>query len=126
MALTLNGRVSNSSPHPLEQLNISESNIARDVVLRAHEKSVIDFRIIALEEPPKVQLQQFLDIENSSDLQSNTSRPNRIARVTYDVIGQDKIPTYHESLVDVGKEIEVAHEVIDTQHHVSLTLYDFV
>ena len=126
MALTSSTRASESPPHPLEQLTVSESHIARDVVLRAHEKSVIDFRTIALEEPPKAQLQQFLEIENSGNLQSTTSRPARVARVAYDVIGQDKIPTYHASLVDVGKEIELAHEVIDNKHHVSLTLYDFI
>ena len=124
MASTLTHRASVPSPHPLEQLSIIETQVARDVILQAYEKSVIDFRTISLEEPPKALLQKFLEIESSGKLLSTTPRPDRVARVAYDVIGQDRIPTYHESLIDVRKKVEVAHEIVDAKHHVSLTLYD--
>lgn len=116
-------RQSERLPHPLEQLTISESKRARDVSRRAYKDAVIDFRTISLEEPPKAQLQKFLEIEHSGSLQPSTPRPDRLARVAYDVIGSDKIPVYHESLIDVRNGLEVGHEVIDAKHHhAALTL----
>lgn len=109
--------------HPLEQLKISECNQARDVVRGMHREAVISFRTISLEEPPKAQLQKFLEIEHSGNLQPDTSRPGRLARVSYDVIGINKIPVFHESVVDVCNGIEVAHEIIDAKHHAPLTMY---
>ena len=116
-------RVAEKVPHPLEQLTLSESNRARDVIRRAHKDAVIDFRTISLEEPLKAQLQKFLEIEHGGSLGPSTLRPDRLARVAYDVIGNDKIPVYHESLIDIRNGIEVSHEVIDAEHHhASLTL----
>jgi primary-amine oxidase len=118
-----NLRFSERLPHPLEQLTISECNQARDFVRRTHPDTVIDFRTISLEEPPKAQLQKFLDIEHSGKLQSNTPRPDRLARVSYDVIGSDKIPTFHESVIDLRNGFRIGHEVIDSKHHAPLTMY---
>ena len=119
-------RLSERVPHPREQLTISESKRARDGSRRAHKDAVIDFRTISLEEPPKAQLQKFLEIEHSGNLQPSTPRPDRLARVAYDVIGSDKIPVYHESLIDVQNGVEVGHEVIDAKHHhAALSLYVF-
>ena len=116
-------RLSEKVPHPLEQLTIAESKQARDVVLRSHNLSVIDFRTISLEEPPKAQLQKFLEVEHSGNLHPSTPRPDRLARVTYDVIGGDKIAVYNESVIDVRNSVEVGHETIDAQHHAALTMY---
>jgi primary-amine oxidase len=118
-------RLRDKTPHPLEQLTIAECNQARDFVRRSHKDAVIDFRTISLEEPPKAQLQKFLEIEHSGKLGSNTSRPDRLARVSYDVIGDDKIPQFHESIIDVRNGVEVSHEIIDAKHHAALTMYGF-
>jgi len=118
-----NLRISEKLPHPLEQLTISECNQARDFVRHTHPDTVIDFRTISLEEPPKAQLQKFLDIEHSGSLQPNTTRPDRLARISYDVIGSDKIPVFHESVVDVRNGVQIGHEIIDSKHHAPLTLY---
>jgi len=115
-------RLSKRTPHPLEQLKISECNQARDLVLRAHREAVIDFRSISLEESPKAQLQAFLEIEHSGSLQSNTTRPDRLARVSYDVLGSDRVPVFHECVVDVSNSIEVSHEIIDAKQHAPLTM----
>ena len=107
-------RVSEQLPHPLEQLTILECNQARDFVRRTHSDAVIDFRTISLEEPQKAQLQKFLDIEHSGSLRSDTPRPDRLARVSYDVIGSDKIPIFYETVVDVRNGIQIGHEIIDS------------
>lgn len=116
-------RLSGKMPHPLEQLTIFECNEARDVVRRAHKEAVIDFRTISLEEPPKAHLQKFLEIEHSGNLQLSTPRPDRLARMSYDVIGSDKVPVFHESIIDIRNRIEVGHEIIDAKHHAPLTMY---
>jgi primary-amine oxidase len=88
-------------PHPLAQLTIEEAHRARDVVLHLHDKAIIDFRTISLEEPAKAE---------------------RVARVNYDIIGNNKIPQYHESLIDIEESAEISRELISTAHHASLTL----
>jgi primary-amine oxidase len=121
MANLINGH--RSPPHPLEQLSLDKCSRVRQVVLNSSRDSVVDFRTISLEEPAKSQLQAFLGIEHSGSLQDDTPRPARLARVQYDLCGSDKIPRYHEAVVDVGKEVQVSDEVIDTAYHASLTLY---
>lgn len=116
-------RISERLPHPLEQLTISECKQARDFVRRTHPDTVIDFRAISLEEPPKAQLQRFLDIEHSGSFQSSFPRPDRLARVSYDVVGSDKIPAFHETVVDVRNGVQISHEIIDSKHHAPLTMY---
>ena len=116
-------RLSERIRHPLEQLTTSECKNARDLAVNLHNDAVIDFRTISLEEPPKAHLQRYLEVEHSGNLQPNTPRPDRLARVSYDVIGSDKIPVFHESVIDIRNEREVGHEIIDAKHHAPLTMY---
>ena len=109
-------------PHPLAILSEVETNIAREVVLAAHPNTVIDFREIYLWEPPKDQLQEFLALEHAGRLSPTTPRPPRQALCQYDVIGGDRIPSYEESVVDVGSRRRTHHEVVAKQHHAALTL----
>lgn len=118
-----NLQLSEKLPHPLEQLTVSECNRARDLIRRTHKESVIDFRTISLEEPPKAHLQRFLEFEHSGNLRPNTPRPDRLARVSYDVIGSDRTPIFHESVIDVRNGIEIGNEIIDAKHQAPLTLY---
>ncbi|PLB35229.1 putative copper amine oxidase [Aspergillus candidus] len=112
-------------PHPLAILSEEETNIAREVVLAAHPSTVIDFREIYLWEPPKDQLQEFLALEHAGRLSPTTPRPPRQALCQYDVIGGDRIPSYEESVVDVGSRRRTHHEVVAKQHHAALTLNEF-
>jgi primary-amine oxidase len=109
--------------HPLAILSEAETNLARDVVKAAHPGTVIDFREIFLQEPPKKQVQEFLALEHAGRLSPTTLRPPRLALCQYDVIGADRIPEFHESVVDVASHTQVNHTVVGKQHHASLTLY---
>lgn len=111
--------------HPLSILSIEETNLARDVVKAAHPNVVIDFREIFLQEPPKAQLLEFLALEHAGRLSPTTSRPPRLALCQYDVIGTDRIPQFHESVIDVVSQSRVNHTVVGKEHHASLTLYGF-
>lgn len=115
------------APHPFKTLDVEETRIARDVVLSLHPGVVVDFREIYLQEPEKAGMKQFLDLEHSvKPGQSPTSkRPPRLAKCQYDVIGSDKVPEYHESVIDIGLRKRVKHEVIGKEHHASLTLWEF-
>ncbi|KAL2060121.1 hypothetical protein VTL71DRAFT_9943 [Oculimacula yallundae] len=112
-------------PHPLLPLTIEESHRARDIVLGLHKNSIIDFRAIALEEPPKAELKPFLDLENSGKLQANSPRPARLARANYDVIGVDKVAKYCESLIDVSRGVLVDQITVEKPAHAALTLNEF-
>lgn len=111
--------------HPLAILSEAETNLARDVVKAAHPGTVIDFREIFLQEPPKTQVQEFLALEHAGRLSPTTARPPRLALCQYDVIGADRIPLFHESVVDVVSRTQVNHTVVGKQHHASLVLYGF-
>jgi primary-amine oxidase len=115
--------MSEPRPHPLTQLSITEANVARNVILRLHDKSVLDFRTISLEEPPKSQLQPFLDAEAAGSLTASSTRPDRLARVAYDVVSENKVFQFYESLVDVSTGKLVGQELIDPAHHAPLTLF---
>ncbi|PVH72875.1 hypothetical protein DL98DRAFT_520269 [Cadophora sp. DSE1049] len=117
--------ISKTLPHPLIPLSIEESHRARDIVLGSHKSSIIDFRAISLEEPPKAELQPFLDLENAGELQLSTPRPARLARANYDVIGRDKIAKYCESLIDVQKGTIISQTVVEKPAHAALTLKEF-
>ena len=55
--------------HPLTILSPDETNLARDLVRAAHPaNTVIDFREIYLQEPPKAQLLEFLALEHAGRL----------------------------------------------------------
>jgi primary-amine oxidase len=110
-------------PHPLDQLSVFESDLAREVILSARGRDVaIQFRSIALEEPPKKELCPFLELEHASKLTAHTQRPARLAKVQYDVVRSDKNHEYMESWVDVIKRKEVEQRVVDKAHHAALTL----
>lgn len=115
------------APHPFKILNVEETRIARDVILSLHPKTVVDFREIYLQEPEKELMKQYLELEHAAQPgQSPASRKlPRLAKCQYDVIGSDKIPEYHESIVDVELKKRVRHEVVGKEKQASLTLWEF-
>lgn len=108
--------------HPLSILSIDETNLAREIVLAHHDKEVIDFREIFLQEPTKAELVKYLQLEHSGRLSPTSGRPARLAKCQYDVIGSDRIPSYHECVVDIGSKKRIKHEVIGKEHQAALTL----
>jgi primary-amine oxidase len=112
----------NPLPHPLDQLTAEEISRAREVILRARGRSIIQFRSIFTEEPLKADLVLFLQAEHSGQLTSRTKRLARFARVHYDVVHNDKTHDYTESVVDVDAAREVLHRVVDKKHQPALTL----
>ena len=112
-----------SPAHPLQNISAAEIQSARDVVLTYHDKDVISFREIFIQEPRKAELSRYLDAEHSDTLPTASASPKRLAKCQYDVIGADKIPYYHEATVDIkaGKVLE--HEVIGKGSQPALTLY---
>jgi primary-amine oxidase len=108
--------------HPLSILSIEETNLAREIVLAHHDQEVVDFREIFLQEPAKAELVKYLELEHSGRLSPSSPRPPRLAKCQYDVIGLDRIPAYHESVVDIGCKKRTKHEVIGKQHQAALTL----
>ena len=109
--------------HPVKTLSIAETTKAKDIVLAQHPDEVIIFREIFLQEPPKAELVKFLDLEHSGQTVAESAYPARLAKCQYDVIGSDKIPSYHESIVDVEKQTRTKHEIIGQEHHAALALY---
>jgi primary-amine oxidase len=107
------------APHPLDILSIEETNIAREVIVSLHSDAVLSFREIYLEEPPKQQLIQYLAAEHNGE---KARPPPRNALVQYDVIGSDRIPHFHEAVVDLDIQKRVSHTVVDKNHHAALTL----
>jgi primary-amine oxidase len=111
-------------PHPLDLLSVTDSDRARQVILDARGSNVaIQFRSIALEEPPKKELWPFLELEHAGRLNENTPRPARQARVQYDVI-RGKDVEYTESFVDLVTGRETQYRVVDKVHQAALTTYD--
>lgn len=114
-------------PHPFKILSLEETRTARDIVLSLHPDVVVDFREIFLQEPEKELMKQYLALEHAAKPgQSPASqRVPRLAKVLYDVVGSDKIPEYHESLVDVQQKKRVRHEVVGKEKQATLTLWEF-
>ncbi|KAI9743826.1 MAG: hypothetical protein M1818_002560 [Claussenomyces sp. TS43310] len=111
-------------PHPLDQLSIAESDKARDSVIAARGKDVLlRFRSIFLDEPAKHELVPFLEAEHAGKLSPETSRPARLARLHYDVVGSENV--YTESTVDLGTGKETVHRIVGKPHHSSLTTHEF-
>ena len=111
-----------SIPHPLDQLSVAESDLAREVILNARGSNVaINFRSIFLDEPPKRELTYFLELEHSGRLNDQTPRPHRLAKVQYDIVRGHKQVEYTESLVDVISGKEVRQRAVDALHQASLT-----
>jgi primary-amine oxidase len=115
------------APHPFKTLDVNETSVARDIVLSCHPDVVVDFREIFLQEPKKELMKQYLELEYASrpGQSPNSKRPPRLAKCQYDIIGKDRIPEYHESVVDLEAKKRVKHEVIGKEHHASLTLWEF-
>lgn len=112
-----------SFPHPLKQLTIDETNLARDVTLNLHGGAVLEFREIFLNEPPKAELIKFLDLEHSGQLRDDSPRPLRLAKVQYDVIGDGvKVPVFHESVIDLRTKQRISHEKINSNYQAALTM----
>jgi len=115
------------TPHPFKILGVEEIRIARDVVLSLHPDVVVDFREIYLQEPNKELMKQYLALEHATQpgQSPQSKRPPRLAKCQYDTIGSDKVPEYHESVIDVETRKRVKHEVVGKEHHASLTLWEF-
>lgn len=113
--------------HPFKILNVEETRVARDVVLSLHPDVVVDFREIYLQEPEKELMKQYLDLEHAAQpgQSPNSKRPPRLAKCQYDVIGSDKTPEYHESVIDIELQKRVRHEVVGKEKQASLTLWEF-
>ncbi|USP78558.1 Copper amine oxidase 1 [Curvularia clavata] len=113
--------------HPFKILNAEETRIARDTVLSLHQDTVVEFREIFLQEPNKEMMKQYLELEHAAKpgLSPASKRPPRLAKCHYDVIGSDKIPRYHESVIDVEQKKRVRHETFPTDTQPSLTLWEF-
>jgi primary-amine oxidase len=116
------------APHPFKNLSAEETRVARDTILSIHKDVLVNFREIFLQEPEKEVMKTFLEAEHTGRPgQSPTSkRPPRLAKVMYDVIGDDRIPEYNESIIDVEKKKRVRHEVVGKEKgQASLTLWEF-
>ncbi|KAF1940335.1 copper amine oxidase-like protein [Clathrospora elynae] len=112
--------------HPFKTLNVEETQIARDVILSLHPDVVVDFREIYLQEPEKEAMKKYLESEHATSpgQSSDVKPPPRLAKCQYDVIGTDKIPEYHESVIDVEVQKRVRHEIVGKEKHASLTLWE--
>lgn len=109
--------------HPLNILSEKETNTAREIISAAHPGSVLFFREIYLQEPNKAELIPYLQLEHSGKLSPTSPRPKRLAICQYDVVGSDRVPEFHEAIVDVEKQQRISHTVVGKQHQASLTMY---
>lgn len=109
--------------HPLNILSEKETDIAREVISVVHLGSVLFFREIYLEEPTKAELIPYLELEHSGKLSPTSPRPRRLAKCQYDVVGSDRVPEFHDAIVDVEKKQRISHKVVGKEHHATLTLY---
>ncbi|KAH8703609.1 putative copper amine oxidase [Talaromyces proteolyticus] len=111
--------------HPLKTLSEQEINIAKDVISASHPNVVIFFREIYLEEPAKAELIPYLELEHNGKLSPTTPRLQRLATCQYDVMGSDRVPEFHEAVVDVEKKQRIKHIVVGKEHHATLTMEEF-
>lgn len=113
-----------AAPHPLKQLSVQESKQAKEILVAQHSKNeVVILREIFLQEPAKAELQKYLELEHSGRLTGSSARPARLALCQYDVVGSDRVPYFHEAVVDVDKKAVVQHEVVGKDQHAPLKLY---
>lgn len=106
--------------HPLTALSLHETEIVRDIILKANSSAVVLFREIFLHEPPKAQLQAFLECEHSG--QDASLKLPRQGRAMFDLIDNNKKMSYCESVVDIGEGKVVLHEIVNVEHQPTLTL----
>lgn len=110
-------------PHPLDPLSAAESNTIRQIILDAHKSSaLIKFRTIALDEPPKHELVNFLELEHSGRLTAQSPRPARVAKVQFDVIRKSDDYDYVESWVDLTEVKVVKRRVVDKLHQAGIVM----
>lgn len=83
------------APHPFKSITVDEISVARDTVLLLHRDVLVNFREIFLQEPKKEAMKAYLESEHAAQPgQSPTSkRPPRLAKVLYDVIGSNRVPS---------------------------------
>ena len=110
------------APHPLDQLSLEETAVARNVVLQGHPNSVIQIREIFLQEPPTELLEKFLDAERKRNGDADVPRPPREALCQYDVLGSSKITEFHGSVVDIENKKKSSQVIVSNQHHASLSM----
>jgi primary-amine oxidase len=114
--------------HPLDQLTVSEVNLARTVIKSARHPHPIVVRNIVLEEPPKKKLLPYLDAENegASLKELSNLRPPRLARCIYDVIipAHEKETFFYDSVVDLDQRVEVEKNIVKG-FHAPLSAYVF-
>ena len=96
-------------PQPLTPLSMKEVDIARQAILDSSRGSLVFFRGISLEEPPKSELAPFLDLEHSGTLLADSPRPARRAIVKYDRVDDHGGRIYMESSIDVNARSEAEH-----------------
>ncbi|KAK4614080.1 Copper amine oxidase 1 [Fulvia fulva] len=114
------------APHPLQQLSVQETKQAKAILISEHDKDeVLIIREIFLQEPAKAELQKFLALEHSNSLTQSSPRPSRQGLCQYDVVGSDKVPYFHEAVIDLNKKARVKHEVIGKDQHAPLKLAEF-
>jgi primary-amine oxidase len=116
------------APHPFKNLSSEETRVARDTVLSLHKDVLVNFREIFLQEPEKEVMKAFLEAEHTGrpGQSPSSKRPPRLAKVMYDIIGDDRIPEYNESIIDVEQKKRVRHEVVGKEKgQASLTLWEF-
>lgn len=110
--------------HPLDALSIAETELARNIILKAHPAAVIFFREIFLQEPAKAELQAYLELEHACKLNARSQKPARQAIAMFDIIGTGKAPVYCESIVDLDQKAVAEHKVVDTtRFQPTLTLW---
>lgn len=110
-----------SLPHPLDQLSTHEINVIRDVVLQARLPASVIFRNIALDEPAKQDLLPFLTFEHNGELNGETLRPPRLARVLYDIVTSEPELEFCDSVVNVETKEEVSFDIVEKKYHAPLT-----
>lgn len=109
-------------PHPLSQLSLEETALARDVIRQSHPDTLLNFRVIFLLEPPKAEVEAYLELEHSGKLNASSQRPARLAQAWYDVIGSSRVPQYHETVVDLRTANITEKKVIDATSQASLSM----
>lgn len=109
-------------PHPLQSLSVQETQQVKEIILAEHQGELVNIREIWLQEPAKQDLIKYLELEHSGSLTASSPKPARCAAAQYDVVGTDKIPYFHEAVVDVEQKIVVKNDVISKEQHAALKL----
>jgi primary-amine oxidase len=119
-------------PHPLSPLSIAEAELARDLIKAHHRGTLLHFRLIELQEPPKAQLVPFLELEHAGKLTATTERPDRLAQVHYNHVEPGTEPSggsgkavYVEALVNLETKALARLITVGSEFLVSLCTWEF-